>query len=272
MSAIELSGRGLHTGTESRVRLSRTEGPVTLEAGGEKSALSSWHVADAFRSTTLAHDKARVRTVEHLCAALFGLSIGEGLAIIVEGPELPLLDGGATQWAESLATLDIPPTKNAHHITRTAIIDIADSRYAFSPPPSTTATPTATLAVTLSLDDPRYALSATWRIGDRASFLSRIAPSRTFSREADITELLDRGVASWVPPDSVVVLRPPPHAPLFAGRPFDADEPARHKLLDLIGDLYARVGLLDGSVHATKPGHARNHEAITRALADGILL
>jgi UDP-3-O-[3-hydroxymyristoyl] N-acetylglucosamine deacetylase len=56
-----------------------------------------------------------------------------------------------------------------------------------------------------------------------------------------------------------------------AGRPFSADEPARHKLLDLIGDLYLHGGPPLGLVRALRPGHAANAAAIQQALAEGIV-
>jgi UDP-3-O-[3-hydroxymyristoyl] N-acetylglucosamine deacetylase len=58
---------------------------------------------------------------------------------------------------------------------------------------------------------------------------------------------------------------------LSAGAPFLADEPARHKLLDLVGDLYLYGGPPRGRVRATRPGHGATHEAMRRALAEGLV-
>jgi UDP-3-O-acyl-N-acetylglucosamine deacetylase len=56
-----------------------------------------------------------------------------------------------------------------------------------------------------------------------------------------------------------------------AGAPFSPDEPARHKLLDLVGDLFLYGGPPVGEVHGTRPSHASTHAAITEARALGIL-
>jgi UDP-3-O-[3-hydroxymyristoyl] N-acetylglucosamine deacetylase len=116
--------------------------------------------------------------------------------------------------------------------------------------------------------DSRFEPVARWR-GDSQDFVARIAPARTFALAHEVEELARRGLARHADPASVVVLAP--DAVLSSGRPFAADEPARHKLLDLIGDLYLHGGPPVGSFHAVRPGHASNARAIRRALEDGVL-
>jgi UDP-3-O-[3-hydroxymyristoyl] N-acetylglucosamine deacetylase len=123
--------------------------------------------------------------------------------------------------------------------------------------------------VRLELDDPRIDPVARWN-GGADDFRSRIAPARTFATSRDIDELARRGLARHVPPSSVVLLTP--GAILCAGRPFAADEPARHKLLDLLGDLYLHGGPPIGCVRAVRPGHAANARALARAREEGILV
>ncbi|MFO0670222.1 MAG: UDP-3-O-acyl-N-acetylglucosamine deacetylase [Polyangiaceae bacterium] len=97
----------------------------------------------------------------------------------------------------------------------------------------------------------------------------RIAPARTFVEERELALMLASGQSATADPESVVVLGAETvHA---AGRPFSADEPARHKLLDLIGDLALHGGPPRGEIVARRPGHAATHVAVARALADGIL-
>jgi UDP-3-O-[3-hydroxymyristoyl] N-acetylglucosamine deacetylase len=149
-------------------------------------------------------------------------------------------------------------------VTRAATIDVDGSRYAFRP--------CSGVRVSVAIDfhdpDPRLAPVATWD-GEAAEFRSSIAPARTFGFAHEVDALAARGLASHVAPESVVVLAA--DRILSAGAPFREDEPARHKLLDLIGDLYAHGGPPVGAVEASKPGHAATHEAVRRALADGVL-
>jgi UDP-3-O-[3-hydroxymyristoyl] N-acetylglucosamine deacetylase len=218
---------------------------------------------DAFRSTTIAVGAASLRTVEHLSAALFGLGITHGLTITVTGEELPLLDGGASSWVDSLRPFAPSDRHHRSRVTRVATLRDGDAEYVFAPADDTL------LSVRVELGDARYDRRATWD-GSASAFENDIAPARTFSREEDVMELVARGVASWVPRESVVVLCKDRPA-LFYGRPFQDDEPARHKLLDLVGDTYVHCGVLRGHVHATRPGHARTHEVLVRALAEGLI-
>ena len=123
--------------------------------------------------------------------------------------------------------------------------------------------------VCIDLGYPRFAAEARWQ-GSPQDFVDRIAPARTFTLARDVEELVRRGLARHVDPDSVVVLAP--DAVHHSGRPFRADEPARHKLLDLIGDLYLHGGPPLGRVLAVRPGHASNARAFRRALEEGVLV
>ena len=268
-----VSGPGLHGGKMADVELRVSDSlDVTISVGDEHAALPGCAVTDAFRSTTVAVGSTPLRTVEHLAAALFGLGISRGLSIQVRGEELPLLDGGASAWVAALReVIDAPASPlvrsggtSAHaRIVRAATLGDGDASYVFTPAPDTR------LSVRVYLGDARYDREAVWD-GTGAAFERDVAPARTFSREEDVMELVARGVAAWVPRESVIVLCKDRPA-LFHGRPFADDEPARHKLLDLIGDVYVGCGILRGHLHAERPGHARTHAILTRALAEGVI-
>lgn len=239
----------------ARVRLAAAPGPVRL--GGVP--VASLVVVPGDRSTVVRAGDAELGTVEHLLAALGAGAVREGLAIDVDGPELPLLDGGARAWCDAIAEL---PGGEAPRIARAGVIDVGGSRYVFEPGDD------VTIEVTIDFGDPRLAASARWE-GDRADFAARIAPARTFGFAHEVEALLARGLAKHVAPSSVVVVAPDViHA---AGAPFTADEPARHKLLDLVGDLYVHGGPFRGRLHAHRPGHAATHEAMRRARAEGLV-
>jgi UDP-3-O-[3-hydroxymyristoyl] N-acetylglucosamine deacetylase len=173
-----------------------------------------------------------------------------------------LLDGAAARWTAAVEALEIPLTLPSTKIARAATIVVGSSRYELLPGPS------PSLEVSFEVDDPRLARSAAWG-GDVDDFRARIAPARTFAFARDIEELLASSLARHVDPSSVVVIAP--GAVHCAGRPFEADEPARHKLLDLMGDLYLHGGPPLGVVRATRPGHAANLEAFRRAVASGVV-
>lgn len=259
-----IAGQGLHTGARASVRFERAAGPITFVQDAASATLDELEVASATRSTTLAtHDgRVRIATVEHVLAALAGLTIQHDLRVIVGGPEMPLADGCAAAFFDALAALGLAPSPPALVVAQPGEIVVGESRYAFEPRDA------PSLEVTIDFGDPRLANGASWD-GTPAAFRAAIATARTFGFAHEVEALAEAGLASHVAPESVVVLAK--DEVLFAGRPFSADEPARHKLLDLAGDLYVHGGPPRGCVRAHRPGHAATHEAVRRALAAGIL-
>jgi UDP-3-O-[3-hydroxymyristoyl] N-acetylglucosamine deacetylase len=230
-----------------------------------------------------------VLTVEHLFAALAGLGLRTGVTLDVVGPEIPLIDGCARAFVAALLPFAGPspigpavsrdataskfagvrertgplPERPAFRIARLATLAIDDSLYRFSPADS------VVVSVSFQTENPAIVSEARWE-GSPHHFRSRIAGARTFATQEDLEKYAARGVRATLSPEHLVVIGP---ERLFsAGEPATADEPARHKLLDLIGDLYLHGGPFEGAIHATRPGHARTHEAILRAFREGILL
>ena len=202
--------------------------------------------------------------VEHLLAALAGLAHYEGLAVHVEGPEIPLLGGGSREWCDALIAMHLPTSVvPPMRIARGGVFHMGASAYEFTPGDA------VDVGVRIDFDDARLTAEAVWR-GDADDFRARIAPARTFAFERDLDELLRNGLARHVAPEAVVVITP--RAILSAGAPFAPDEPARHKLLDLLGDLYLHGGVPLGTIRATRPGHHANARVFAQARAEGVLV
>ncbi len=225
-------------------------------------ALSELRPSGSARSTVVSGGGVRIGTVEHLFAALGALGLHHGLTIEVQGDELPLLDGGARRYMDALLTWRVEEPSPELLVARGGELLVGESRYVFEEG--------AGRGVSVSVDfgDARLGLFARWE-GDAEDFRARIAPARTFGFAREVGELLDRGLASHVSPESVVLISDT--CILHAGAPFQEDEPARHKLLDLVGDLYLWGGPPLGRVHACRPGHSATHEAVRRALEEGLL-
>jgi UDP-3-O-[3-hydroxymyristoyl] N-acetylglucosamine deacetylase len=262
---VILEGVGLHSGVPSRVVVSTTRGPVTLGVGDRVAEMCELDVVSTARATTVAtRDGAlRARTVEHAFAALAGLGVYAGVSLHLEGPEMPLLDGGSSRWCDAIAGLCVPPTAPPLRVAREARIHAGPSHYEFRPSAN------VEIVVELEIDDPRIARHATWN-GAPEDFRARVAPARTFALAGEVEDLLRRGLVRHVDPCAVVLIAP--DAIHSAGQPFLSDEPARHKLLDLVGDLFLVGGPPLGSVRAFRPGHAANARAFRAACEEGILV
>ncbi len=261
-ASIDRSGRGWRTGRVARVAFARSaELEVRIEAGGGSVVPTAESYEGGERASRLRLENGALLGVEHLFAALAGLGIHRGVTISVEGDELPLLDGGAYAFADALLALSPPPPETRLFVAREAELVIGESLFSFQPAAK------KEVAVEISGFPAHVATRACWD-GTREVFLREIASARTFVREEELDALLARGLSANVDPAAIFVIR---EASLEGVAAVAADEPARHKLLDLVGDMYAFGGVPLGKVRAFRPGHARNVEAMRRALGEGIL-
>jgi UDP-3-O-acyl-N-acetylglucosamine deacetylase len=211
--------------------------------------------------TTASDTTGALATVEHALAALAGLHITD-VTIEVEGVECPILDGSCLAFASALFDARINAQASLPVITLDRDVRIEDAKTGAS----IVAVPVASLedaACTYNLDyGDRGGIgrqSATW-LGDASAFVRDVAPARTFALESELAQARAAGQFSWLSPKDIPVFRDAPGASGLIDNQlrFD-DEPARHKLLDLIGDLALLGGMLQASVIATKGGHALTH-------------
>jgi UDP-3-O-[3-hydroxymyristoyl] N-acetylglucosamine deacetylase len=202
-----------------------------------------------------------VDLVEHVLAAVGGLGISSGLGIEVED-ELPLLDGGCARFADALVALELPRGRSLR-VTREATFEHGRARYRFAPGPC------PIVRVEVDFPPPVGRQQASWE-GDEEDFRHRIAPARTFGWLHEYEALRAAGRAAGVDLESVLVFDADGIVDGCQAR--GSDEPARHKLLDLIGDLALYRGPPLGLVEAFAPGHTASHAVAARALAEGVLV
>ena len=264
-NSLLLRGTALHRGGPAEVRLLRARRPgaiVILQRGAE-ARLDELRPVRTDRGVTVATDDGRVRVdlIEHLLAAVGGLGVSGDL-VIEAGDELPLLDGGARRFVEALVQLELPRGRRLR-VAREAELAHGRSVYRFAP----AAAPS--VRVEIDFPPPVGRQRAAWG-GGADDFATRIAPARTFGWAHEVDALRAAGRAAEVDPESVVVFDE--RGPVLAGRAPEPDEPARHKLLDLVGDLALYGGPPLGEVDASWPGHTATHAIAARALSLGVLV
>jgi UDP-3-O-[3-hydroxymyristoyl] N-acetylglucosamine deacetylase len=288
-SPIRLEGFALHAGTVTAVTLAPHEGPITLARHDKRAALASLRVTRTDFGVAVTDDRGlEVDLVEHLLAALGGLGVRRGVMAVVEGPELPILDGGARVFAEAIARLEIPESVPELVVARRGVLAFDESSYAFEPGD------TVELQVEAIFDHPAIGTQHARWDGNRGSFRDQIAPARTFGFVSQTAELARRGRAGLATRPAARSDDDPGKSPageksLAALREaalreavliFDESAPpprvgeneiARHKLLDLIGDLTLYGGPPLGRIAARRPGHTATHRIVRRALDCGIL-
>ena len=258
-SAIEFSGVGLHTGRPARVRVLPAPAGSGLRFRLDDAVEFPAHpdyVVDTRRATVLGLGEHRVSTVEHLLSALCGCGVTNAL-IAVDGPEIPAADGSALEFVHAIDAAGIVeqvPVQLRNVIREPHLFRDGDKLLAVVPAPA--------FRVRMTIDFPAP-VGAQYVDYDGTGYRNTIAPNRTFGFRHEVEALLERGLALGGSLDNAVVFDTDgPMQPLRA-----PDEPARHKVLDLIGDFALLGAYLQCEIVAIKSGHAL-HFAAVRALVD----
>ena len=262
-SVVELGGIGLHSGSITRVRLQASEHPGYHVGWLDRPdlpprRLHPGQVFDTRLCTALQLGERRLATVEHLLAALVGCGVSQA-EILVEGEEIPLLDGSALPWVEAIGTAGLQPLgpRLAVPLPADGLIERRGSSFA-------AALPAERLNVGVAIEFPQPAIGRQLFSLELTpqQFVTEIAPARTFGFREQIDQLLASGLVRGGALDNALVcdgdswLNPPLR--------FD-QEPVRHKLLDLLGDL-ALVGLPQAQIFAYRGSH-QLHTALARSMA-----
>lgn len=215
-------------------------------------------------ATHLRAGAAEVRTVEHLAAALLVAGIDD-VDVVLDGDELPLLDGAAAAWSALLRVAgrrSLVGPRRWLRLRAPVQVEAGEAFLALRPGNG--------LRLDVSVDfgpaagGPQRLLSRPLA-GD---FASELAWAPTFGALRDHAALRSTGLAQGAHLDAVAVFGPA--GPLQGGRSADR-LCARHKSLDLLGDLALLGAPLHAQVRAHRHGHALVHVALRRALAEGLL-
>lgn len=229
-------------------------------------------IADPRRPTSVSNPT--IATVEHVLSALAGLGVTDAL-IEVDGPEVPIGDGSALPFVEAIdrAVLVELPTLASAAIVVARKVEVPDAR---TPPgesgPVVVFEPAAAgehergpwLSYELDYGPGSGIARSTVAFSiTPEAYRREIAPARTFCLDHEARSLQAAGFFARLTPRDLLVLD-------ATGRPIDnafrfADEPARHKLLDLLGDLTLAGRPIRGRVAARRSGHLLNQAAALAA-------
>jgi UDP-3-O-[3-hydroxymyristoyl] N-acetylglucosamine deacetylase len=217
---------------------------------------------DMPRRTTLEHGGARVEMVEHILAALAGMRV-DNCEVWVDAQEMPGCDGSSRAFVDAIDAAGVVEQRSAvPQIVVRQTVRVGGSDRWIEAQPSRT----AGLSLSFDLD-----FGANTAIGHQTyaidltpdSFRREIASCRTFITE-DVTQaMLAEGRGSRVTPRDLLIFGP--HGPVDNSLRF-ADECARHKLLDVVGDLALTGCEIIGHVVAYRCGHALHVELAKRLL------
>ena len=262
--SVVSGGLGLHSGIRtglilhplpagSGIRFSRVGAEAHVDALVE-------NVDSTGYATTLYKDGMVARTVEHLMATLHAYGITD-LLVKVEG-EVPILDGSALTLCElidSVGTVDLEGSVPAFVVERELRVEAGEDRYI-------SVRPYAGLRITYELvyPEPVGAQTYVFELSGPAAFKREIAPARTFGFVEEIRALEAAGLGQGGQLGNFILIGDRGIVNTELRFP---EELARHKILDIVGDLYLLGAPLRAAVHARKTGHGQNVELVRRLRA-----
>ena len=218
------------------------------------------NLAERSRRTTIKKGSVSIETIEHCLAAISALGI-DNLVVEVAGPEMPAADCSSAEYFKVLKSSGLVEQQSKCRefvITEPVSISAGDA--------SIYALPYAGdgLIVTYDLDYGGHTGIKRQIFSCRVtpeSFEKNLAPARTFLLEAEAKQFQARGLGRHLGPRDILVINS--DGPIKNSYRFD-DECARHKIVDLIGDLALVGRAVSGRVVAYKSGHALNQQLVRR--------
>lgn len=280
---ISLKGKGLHTGINVEITFKPAPANhgykfcrIDLPGKPVIDALAE-HVSDTSRGTTIVQNNASVSTIEHALAALHGLRVDNAL-IELNGPEAPIMGGAAWAFVDAIKEAGIVELKEERvYFTVKQKIVFSDEEHGVD----LIIYPDDHFSINVLIDYNSRILGNQYAILDNIDdFEEKISRSRTFVFFHELEPLFKMGLIKGGDLDNAIVIlerevdqseidriaklfNRPGITSHTAGILNNTElrypnEPARHKLLDIMGDL-ALVGLpIKGKVVATRPGHYAN--------------
>jgi len=281
-NSVSLKGKGLHTGYE--VQITFHPAPVNhgykfkrtdLEGQPIISAIAD-NVVETSRGTTLEENGVQIHTIEHVLASLVGLEL-DNILMEFTGPEAPILDGSATKYVEALKSVGFveQDEEKNYYVIKERIV-FRDEKHNIE----LVAYPDDHFSVDVMVDYNSKVLGHQYASYHPShDFENEIAPARTFVFFHELEILLKHNLIKGGDLQNAIVIMEnevsqdeldrmadlfnKPHVKVKEGILNNVDlrfsnEPARHKLLDVLGDL-ALVGQpIKGKIVASRPGHYAN--------------
>ncbi|MFT5703144.1 MAG: UDP-3-O-[3-hydroxymyristoyl] N-acetylglucosamine deacetylase [Rickettsiales bacterium] len=267
--SVSCNGIGLHSGKE--VQISLLPAPensgiifkrIDLESENQIHA-NYQNVTTTNLGTTIANQSgAKVATIEHLMAAIWGLRI-DNLIVEINAEEIPVMDGSASSF---IFLIECAGTHSQEEPRKT--IEILKKIEVIDGDKSVIVEPAREFAVNLHIDFGHSQLGKqSYKFhSDHNSFKNDISRARTFAFEKDIEKMHQAGLALGGSLKNAVVIGE--NGIINPDGVRYPDEFVRHKMLDFIGDIFLSGGYILGKFTAVKSGHGLNNKILHKLLSD----
>lgn len=268
-NVVRATGVGVHTG--EKVYLTLRPAPVGTGIVFNRTDLdpvvsikaSVDHISNTSLSTCLSKGEARIVTVEHLLSALSGLGI-DNLYVDLTSPELPIMDGSAGPFVfliQSAGIQEQNAAKEFIRIKRKVVVEDGNKMAMVEPHDG------FTVDFSIAFEHPLFNDSNQRAMIDfsRTSYVKEVSRARTFGFMSDYEYIRKNKLALGVSLDNTIVLDE--YKIVNQGGLRYSDEFVKHKILDVIGDLYLLGHNLIGSFTGHRSGHALNNKLLNQLLS-----
>ena len=251
---ISIEGVGIHSGQKVRATLrpSPNRGVyfARVDLPGAPVVAANWrNVTSTTHATTLEDGAARVVTIEHLLAALWASGVTD-CRIEVDAPEVPILDGSARPWCDALQEAGVQAADEARptlQLSAPVWIEQGGAQVLGVPAPE------FRVSVAVDFDAPHAGAQVFDGVITPANFAADIADARTFTLQSWLEPLRAAGLIRGGSLDNAILIDDNG----WSSPPRGQNELARHKALDVVGDLALLFGSANfrGHIIATRAGH-----------------
>jgi UDP-3-O-[3-hydroxymyristoyl] N-acetylglucosamine deacetylase len=269
-SIVKASGVGLHTGEKVQIALkpaAQNTGiifrRIDLDPVQQIKALAE-NVIDTTLGTSIGNNNASIMTVEHLLAAFAGLGI-DNVLVDLHGPEVPIMDGSSAPFVfliESAGIEEQNALKKLLRIKKTIRVEEGDKFAEFKPYNG------YRISFEINFDHPMIKNKNTNLSLDFSAltFLKEISRARTFGFLKEVETLRSHNLALGGSLDNAVVLDD--YRILNQDGLRYQEELVRHKILDVVGDLYLMGRIMVGEFNGYASGHELNNKLILKLFSD----
>ena len=262
---VTLDGVGIHSGHDVHMEIHPADADTGVvfrrtDIPGSEPILAHYtHAVQRSRQTVLLQGKAEVQTIEHFMAAVSGLGL-DNLLVDIDGPELPGADGSALSFVDLLqeaGDAELKRPRKRFSLDKTVVVENGDSFIVAFPHASG-------LKISYTLDYPEGSCLPSQHVSfeiNEKTFVDEVASARTFCLESEAESLRAAGYGQGANYENTLVVG---EQGVIDNELRFEDEFARHKVLDLVGDLGLLGMDLNAHVVATKTGHATNVQLVEK--------
>ncbi|MEO0143725.1 MAG: UDP-3-O-acyl-N-acetylglucosamine deacetylase [candidate division WOR-3 bacterium] len=260
---VVFEGYGIHTNSFSKLILEPYENGIVFLKDNVEIPLNLEYISQTQRRIVLKKDNVQIETIEHLLSVLNVLGIFD-IKIVLEGDEIPILDGSSVIFFEKIKEIGLVELEK--EILEFKLLEpiefYLNDSYIYAKPSEK-----FIINYAIVYENHSFLKSQFFRIEiNEENYYNDVARARTYAFEEEVNELRSKGLGKGGNLENALIISKNG----YLNEPRFLDEPVRHKILDLIGDLMFLNRPFIGEIFCIKGSHKLHIEFVKKLLNDGL--